>query len=469
MVFLLPSSLPIIGIPLTLRIHCHAKKRLVIRTARRLFAAITRISRDTGGASAAIVAIALPVLIGFGALGAETGVWFTIKLGNQSATDAAAIAAAYEVIAGKTNITTELTPAASEAALRDGYKGTTPAVIYPYSDTFVSNGIAVTLQQTVGALLASMFVTQVRVGTKAVAVIEVLDNPCILALGASGTDLEIQPSTHLGMPNCSAAANSIGASAIALYDSTSSITAATLITAGEVSLQGSPVDPTAPPPELVLASPAMIGTATVADPYAGTLTHAFLTAGMPTTSTGPHSWKNVTKTIYPGLYDKGMSFQANAVIDLIPGVYYVTNGNFSVSLGATVKCSTCTGANGVTIVLTTNGGTVAVQISPGATVSLQAPSSGRFSGILFVQDPLAVSSGSTTPDNAFEAGASMKLTGLLYFPQTTVAFQGNPGAACALLVAKRVVIEGDSNFTTAGCSSAGLATLPIVNTIALAE
>lgn len=436
----------------------------------RLFSAITRISRDTGGVSAAVVAIALPVLIGFSALGVETGAWFTIKLRNQSAADAAAIAAGYEVMAGKTDITTDLMPAAGEAAARNGYNGTTPTVIYPYSDTFVSNGIAVTLQQTVGAVLASMFVTQVSVGTKAVAVIEVLDNACVLALGASGTDLKIQTGTHLDMPNCSAAANSIGANAIALYDSTSSITAATLVTAGEVSLQGSPIDLTAPPPEFVLASPPMVGAATIADPYAGTLTHAFLTAGIPGTATGPHSWKNVTKTIYPGLYDKGMSFQANAVIDLIPGVYYVTNGNFSVGLGATVRCSTCSGAKGVTIVLTTKGGTVGtVQISAGAAVTLQAPNSGTFSGILFVQDPQAVPSGSTTPDNGFEAGPSMKLTGLLYFPQTTVAFQGNPSPACALLVANQVVINGNSNFSTAGCSSAGLATLPVVNTIALAE
>jgi len=66
------------------------------------FGAIARIFRDTRGASATIVAIALPVLIGFGALGAETGVWFTFKLRSQSAADAAALAAAYEVIAGRT-------------------------------------------------------------------------------------------------------------------------------------------------------------------------------------------------------------------------------------------------------------------------------------------------------------------------------------------------------------------------------
>jgi hypothetical protein len=142
------------------------------------------------------------VLIGFGALGAETGVWFTIKLRNQSAADPAAIAGGYEIMAGKTDITTALTPAAGEAAARNGYNGAAPTVIYPYSDAFVSNGVAVTLRETVDAALASMFVSRVSVGTKAVAVSVVLDNPCVLALGASGTELEIQPSTHLDMPNC---------------------------------------------------------------------------------------------------------------------------------------------------------------------------------------------------------------------------------------------------------------------------
>ena len=57
-----------------------------------------------------IVAIALPALVGFGALGAETGLWYTLKLHNQSAADAAAISATYEVIAGKTDVTSELDP-----------------------------------------------------------------------------------------------------------------------------------------------------------------------------------------------------------------------------------------------------------------------------------------------------------------------------------------------------------------------
>jgi hypothetical protein len=84
--------------------------------------------------------------------------------------------------------------------------GSTPEVIYPYSDSILSNGIAVNLQQTQKALLAVLFLPDITITNQAVATIEVLDNPCILALGTSSTDVEIAASTHLDMPNCSIAA-----------------------------------------------------------------------------------------------------------------------------------------------------------------------------------------------------------------------------------------------------------------------
>src|SRR5437764_12618649 len=152
---------------------------------------IARLFRDQTGATATIVAIALPCLIGMSALGVETGIWFTVKLQNQSAADSAFISAAYWVMAGKTDATGELTAAAGEAARRNGYKGDVPAVASPYSDESVPNGVAVTLQQSQGALLAAMFLSGVTIANTAVAVIEVLSNPCILALGTNSTDVEI--------------------------------------------------------------------------------------------------------------------------------------------------------------------------------------------------------------------------------------------------------------------------------------
>ena len=98
---------------------------------RSISGAIARTFRDRTGATAAVVAIALPGLIGMGAVGAETGVWLALKLQNQAAADSAAIAAAYEVIAGKTDVAGELTAAADQAARKNGYKGSAPLVVYP--------------------------------------------------------------------------------------------------------------------------------------------------------------------------------------------------------------------------------------------------------------------------------------------------------------------------------------------------
>jgi Flp pilus assembly protein TadG len=432
---------------------------------------ITRFLRDNRGATAAMVAAALPVLIGFEALGVETGLWYMVKRQNQSAADAAAIAAAYEVIGGGTNVAGDLTPVVSAAAAQNGYTGTAPQIVYPYSDSTVANGVAVVLRRSARALFGSIFLPSVTIATKAVSVVRVLDDVCLLARATTGTGVEVDSASQIDASGCAVAANSTSQNAIDIGSSTG-LLAATLVTSGEISLQGVPIDPTAPPPEFTLTSRPMIGAPSIADPYAATLTRAFLTRNIPVTRVTRNFW-NATTTIRPALYTRGMSFGAKAVIDLTPGTYYLTNGDFSIASGGIVACGTCSGANGVTIIMTktgTSGGTVGnVQISSGANITLHAPKSGTFSGLLFVQDPLATSSGGTNPDSVLAGGSTMKLTGLLYFPATKVRFQGNPGAICTLLIAGRVETNGNAGFAASGCVGAGLNGRPAVYTAALVE
>ena len=462
---------------------------------RSLCGVIARILRDTTGATAAIVAIALPGLIGMSALGVETGIWFAIKLQNQSAADAAAISAAYEVIAGKSNVTGGLTAAADEEAGRNGYKGSVPEVLTPYSDGIVTNGIAVTLQQSQGTLLAAMFLSGVTIANTAVAVIEALDNPCILALGTSSTDVEIAASAQLDMPNCSVAANSISSTAIELRSSTSSVAAATLVTAGEISLQGIPINPAAPPPEFTLSSPAMIGAPSVADPYAGALTHAFLVAGMPATPNCISKTSGYV-TIYAGdcaisgksLTDPQILLSANTrisgswritsgqTIDLSPGTYWVT-GNLTLQSRAVLKCSTCddTKGAGVTIVLTAQTSKIGVvSMASNAALTLNAPNSGRFAGLAIIQDSNSLPPGTTYSSSQSTIGGTPGaiLNGLVYFPNSSMTFHGAPSATgpqCLLLVVKTLNIDAASRLEVSGCSGAGLGNLPVIDTVAVAE
>jgi len=441
-----------------------------------LFGAIVRYSHDNSGASAAVVAITLPVLIGFGALGAETGLWYNIKLQNQSAADAAAISAAYQVIAGKSNIAADLIPAASEAAAQNGYTGPTPAVIYPYNDSAVSLGVAVTLQQPQKALLSGLFPSGITVANQAIAAIEVLNNPCILALGTTSTDVEIAASTRVDMPNCSIAANSNSTTAIELNATTSSVAAATLFTVGEVSLQGNPIDPAAPPLEFSLGSPIRIGAAAVADPYASTLTHAYITTGMPAvgdcvpTLSGPVTFYTTANCVIPRL-----KIATGQTVDLSPGTYWLT-GNLKVEPTGVLKCSACDNVNGigVTIILTTRMSTIGyVSITDGI-VNLNAPGSGPFAGLVMVQDANGLPPGTTyrSTHSRITGGFGATLNGLVYFPNSSMIFHGNPSATgpkCLLLVVNWLNVDANSSLDSSGCAGAGLATLPTVSTVALAE
>lgn len=463
---------------------------------RSLFRAVGRIFHDTRGVSATIVAIALPGLIGFGALGAEAGAWFALKLHNQSAADAAAIAAGYTVIAGKTNVGVDLTPAAGEAATRNGYNGLTPSVIYPYSDSLVSNGVEVVLQQTYRALLAAMFLTDVNVVSTSVAVIEVRDDTCILALGRSGAGVEVQTNTHLDAPDCSIAANSIGTDAVELQDTTTSIAAATIVTVGEISLNGVPIDPASPPPELALGFPAMIGAPSAADPYASTLTHSSLAFGMPTAIRCKSKTSGHVRVYYPGncvvagtsLTQKQILLSANTqisgtwnitsgqTVDLSPGAYWLT-GDFGIQSNATLKCSGCDNAAGVgvTIILTELSNKVgAISVAASAMLNLNAPSSGQFGGLVIIQDSngLPVGTTYTSLHSTIGGAPGATVNGLVYFPNSSVTFHGTPsgtGPRCLVLVASAVDIDAASSLDTTGCARAGLASLPSVSTVALAE
>ena len=432
--------------------------------------AFAQLFGDQSGASATVIAIALPALMGFAALGAETGLWFTIKLQNQSAADAAALSAAYEIIAGNPN--DQLVAAASKAAAQNGYRGSTPAVIYPYADEIVSNAVAVTLRQTEGALLAAPFLSGVDLVTKAVAGIAVIDNPCLLALAISGTDVEVAGTGHLAASGCSVAANSSSASAIDLQAGTSTVAAATLVTAGQVSLAGNPVDPAAPPPGFSLATPARIGAPILADPYSGTLTHAFLITGMPLTGKCKAKNSGHVRTYEGRCIADGSSLTQSRIalsadtqiagpwtvtpgqiVDLSPGTYWVTGGDLTIQSSGVLKCSGCDNASGVgvTIVLTVGATKIgALSSAAGSSIALNAPSTGRFAGLVLVQDGNALPAGTTytSRDSVVRGSPGAVLNGLVYFPNSSLTFTGAPSAAgpkCLLLVVNTVIIDGASS------------------------
>jgi hypothetical protein len=484
--------------------------------------------RETGGATLPLVALSLSALIGFTGLGVETGLWYAMKRQNQSAADVAALSGALELLAGKAY--PDICGFAKRDATRNGFTflsftcpTSTPACTSPSSGQMCANNppqlganagnnnaVEVILAQQQNALFASLYLANVTIDTRAVAVISILDQTCLLALDSNAADhktLKIQGNSTINMPNCSIADNNPNSDAIFLQGTAATFTADTLVSAGGLGSTGNPT--------FNLNTPAKTYATPVADPYASgscttlCLTHSFLTTGppaMPTTNcsttTTPVTIGGVTWSKYSGsctLTQSGSVLNQNNIIlsantrisgglqiksqtiDLSPGTYWIDNGDLQLGPGggtSLLECTTCNGTNlGVTIIFTTTGapnkiGTVTMQSTSAQIGHLNAPNSGTFAGLLFVQDTIA--GANYTTSGTLEGGPSAALVGdgLVYLPHTNLDFQGTPQLGtngCLIVIANQVNVVGDSTLSSTGCTSGGLNTTPTVKTVSLKE
>jgi hypothetical protein len=121
-------------------------------------------------------------------------------------------------------------------------------------------------------------------------------------------------------------------------------------------------------------------------------------------------------------------------LQMSPGIYIVNGGSFNIQGGSTVTAS-----GGVLIYLT---GGATVNIANGSTVTLSAQTSGSYQGVLFYQDRSMASPGAST----FAGGASMSLTGSLYFPHATLDVNNGANATVMAIVADMVDFQGGAHL-----------------------
>jgi hypothetical protein len=424
--------------------------------------------------------VLLPVLVGFAGIGVEIGLWFAVQRQNQSAADAAAISAALEYAAqiesGVTTNPTAATAAAATTANYNLFSTTSPNTLTLYPcygftvgslscNTSSSNGTLNAVQAVLTQPLNTAFanfvtaiwgpnVNTVNVTTTAIAAFPQTNSACILALDPSAANAVLVDNASLTNTSCWVAANSSSGGALNCNNCT--IAGPTTVGGGDTvsnngHLNGSP--------NRTYASP-------IADPYAATLTHAFLTSGMPQVCTaGPP---------YPvnSRFCGGLPIGSATTVDLRPGTYWITDGNLTLS--GTLKCTSCSpGGAGVTIIFTTtpgSGGTIGTLLSSGnPTITLNAPGSGmNKAGLLMIQDTVP---GVIPTDGGTIGGPSATLSGLLYFPSTSLSFVGNirtDASNCLVTVARSLSLTGNVGLNASGCQTAGLTTLPTVLSVFLA-
>ena len=121
--------------------------------------------------------------------------------------------------------------------------------------------------------------------------------------------------------------------------------------------------------------------------------------------------------------------------------------------------TTASGA-AATIIFTGENGSYTHSLTGGGTVNISSPTSGTWSGIAVYTDPAL-----TTGVDLSAAGnsPSWNMSGLAYFPHSSVTFSGavgkaTSGYACFVLVVDSIRINGTGSILNRGdCASQGLA------------
>jgi hypothetical protein len=146
--------------------------------------------------------------------------------------------------------------------------------------------------------------------------------------------------------------------------------------------------------------------------------------------------------VVPGVYCGGIEVKANRTAIFGPGLYVLKGGQFYIAGNATVT-NTEDASGGVIFYLTGTGTNYAtLRFESGAVITLTPTTTGPLANVLFYQDPNAPASGT----NRVAGGATMNLTGILYFPKQHVEFTGGSTTdeANILLVASTLAFTGNA-------------------------
>ncbi|BCG98085.1 hypothetical protein MesoLj131b_00850 [Mesorhizobium sp. 131-2-5] len=396
----------------------------------------TDVIRSTQANVAIIFALSLPMVVGAAGFGVETSYWYYNSLKLQATADAAAYAGALEQISGSDKPT--IVAAATQSAATNGLGlGTivvnTPPVSGPNT---AKKAVEVIVAQNLNRIFTSIFTQgQVPEQARAVALITNASKACMLALDPSASQAALfSGNTTVKVTGCSVMANSNASDAIKLQGS-ASLQADCLISGGGVSLSN--------PVTTVCAAP-ITQALPAADPF----------GDLPAPAASNPCQNANKSTLKPGTYCSGLSL--SGTVTLQPGVYVIQSGDFKVNANANVS------GDGVTIYL---AGGSRVSMNGNATVSLSAPTSGTYSGVLMYGDRT-----STGGQSTFNGTADSLLTGALYFPKQQVNYLGNFSGknGCTQVVADLIQWSGNSTINQ-DCTSLGMRDIPAAQSVALVE
>lgn len=411
--------------------------------------------KNEEGSALVLSSLGMVMVLGFVGLAVDVGSLRLAKRNLQSAVDAAALAAALEVTTcNSTQNCTTMQTAAQSAMAENGFSGVT---LLTGCTGAAGSGVTITVNNPPCAQGASdpnsgknSYVEVVASENKPTYFASILgfhsfpigaraeagktSNPnCIYALDPSGgnaitVDLLATVNSACGVVDESSAWNALSCNLIA------SLTASQVnVTGGEEGFlcllpnttpnTGVAV-PTPADPLAYLPKPGVPGCgSSTGSPYHG--------SSLPVTIIG-------SATLYPDAsYCGGITIAAASNVTFMPGTYVIKSGGLlGLQGGLTISLLANISGNGVTFYNygPLGGITFAAASVNLGTVSLVAPTTGTYAGILFFQDP-----GNSSPATILGTTAwNTSLEGAYYFPNATVTYAASLVSKYNILVAKDI-------------------------------
>lgn len=404
---------------------------------------LRRLHRNVRGNMAVLFGLASPLVVGAAGLGVETGYWYLLDRELQTAADMAAYAGAVELRASATRSVVD--SIARQEARTQGFDDTLGTAVVntpPQSGSYRSGrAVEVLLTREVPRLFTALFVQDaLTLSARGVAQFDDGGTACVLALSPEDPGAVTFTGNALSLLNgCNVMSNSLASDSVTVTGS-ADVTVPCVLAAGGVDVD-SGLHLTACRQPATFAPPAADPFASRAEPSLGGSCRSLPSGGG-------------SSTLTPGRYCGGGVLRGD--ITLSPGVYVIDGGNVRVNATANLRGS------GVTLYFTNNA---TVDINGSASLTLSAPTTGPFKGMLMWGDD-----DNDPGEVKLNGNASSRLTGAVYFPTADVEFLGNFSGSngCMRLVAHTIRFTGSTSMN-ADCTAAGMDDVPLPGRVVLVE
>jgi len=413
--------------------------------------AATTLARDLGalllndkGGAAIVIGLSMSLLVGMVGFGVEVGSWYATKRHNQTAADAAALGAAYNMyMTGNANqVQHSAEVDAAKNAVVPSSLVTITAVTPPVYGNYAgkSSAVEVTIVEKPVLLFTSLIGRIVDLRVRSVAEVKILGEACVLSLSPSAPiGIQLSGSANMNLDGCGMFSNATSSTSMTTAGGAQlQIVADYFAMVGGYKSNGSadPVLDTEPP---------LTGQAPMQDPFKDKLPLPAPGTSYADPKFGKDdTWAGSVGAGNAAYFNNGLTFgsQSNVTIPSTVSEVYV-KGELKINAGAVVNC-TCT------FVLTDADSKVT--INGNADVTVTAPSADasptpRYGGVAFYN-----AAGSSNTTSSFSGTGNTAISGALYFPNQEIDYRGTStgGAKCTRIIGKNIVFTGNTSAALQG-------------------